>query len=100
MIRCAVLLILVSRIASISNASAENVLPLSRVRVQVTDNYGHSLREARIRVNGPGISLDATGRDILELKRGTYTFVVNVPGFDTFRALVTVDQPEQIVSAG
>ena len=101
MIKRALVVALVSMTASISSICAEKVPPLSRVRIQVTDNYGRSVIEyARIIVTGPGITLDATGRAMLKLKQGDYIFVVNVPGINAFQRSVTIDQPEQVVSVG
>ena len=80
-----------------TDSKAENPT-LSRVRIQVTDSYGHPVRGAHIRISGPSVDLDATGRDVLDLQTGTYTIVADLPGFNTFRSIEVIDQPNQILS--
>lgn len=98
MIRTILVTILGIQAASLTDACAQVALTSSSVELQITDNYGHPLREARISVNGPGTVLRSIDRRILELQRGSYAIVVDVPGFDTFRSTVVIDQPEQILS--
>lgn len=92
--------VLVLGITMAMSARAERDATVCRVRVDVTDSYGHPLSDARIKVLGLGVAIDTTGHDVLELRRGTYNVVVEVPGFDTFRGTFTADQREQVLSVG
>jgi hypothetical protein len=69
-----------------------------RVRINITDAYGHRVPAERISMTREGFTAELRQDEVFGSNCGQYILNVSAPGFSSARVAVDLDQTEQIVT--